>query len=145
MDYFANNGLKLNAEKTNFIFIGSRQNISKIPDDISIEVGTSLLKPSATVKNLGILIDQFLSFDHHIRNMCSKANGILYYLNRNKEFLNKDSRKIIVESLINNIFNYCSSVWSVCSKTSLSRLQKIQNFAAKVATGKGKNMIMLHL
>ena len=60
MDYFANNGLKLNAEKTNFIFIGSRQNISKIPDDISIEVGTSLLKPSTTVKNLGILMKQFL-------------------------------------------------------------------------------------
>ena len=28
MDYFANNGLKLNADKTNFLFIGSRQNIS---------------------------------------------------------------------------------------------------------------------
>ena len=138
MHYFAENGLKLNGEKTQFLFTGSRQNISKIPDDICIQVGSSQVKPSTTVKNLGVILDQFLSFDDHIRGMCSKANGILYFLNRNKEYLNKESRKVVVESLINSIFNYCSTVWSVCGKTSLSKLQKIQNFAAKVATGKGR-------
>lgn len=138
MDYFATNGLKLNGDKTNIIFIGSRQNISRIPDDLSIQIGSSLIVPSKTIRNLGITIDQFLSFDHHIRNMCSKANGILYFLNKNKEYLNRESKKIIVESLINSILSYCSNIWSVCGKTSLGKLQKVQNFAAKVAVGRGR-------
>lgn len=124
--------------KTDFLFIGSRQNISRLPDDLSIQVGSSLVTPSKTIKNLGINMDQYLSFDHHIRSMCSKSNGILYFLNRNKEYLDKASRKIVVESLINSILNYCSNVWNVCSKTNLGQLQKVQNFAAKVAAGRGR-------
>ena len=83
-------------------------------------------------------MDQFLSFENHIRNMCAKANDILYFLHRNKEYLDKDSRKMVVESLVNSIFSYCSIIWSGCGKTSLARLQKVQNFASKVATGRGR-------
>ena len=137
-EYFAKNGLKLNSEKTQFQFFGSRQYIARIPEDLGIQVDTSLIKPCNTIKNLGIIMDQFLSFDNHIRNMCAKANGILYFLHRNKECLDKDSRKMVVESLVNSIFSYCSTIWSGCGKTSLARLQRVQNFASKVATGRGR-------
>ena len=136
--YFSENGLKVNADKTKFMFVGSRQYISRIPNDLEIRVGSSNIKPSTEVKNLGVIMDQFLSFEEHIREMCFKANGILYFLNRNKEFLDTSSRKIVVESLISSIFSYCSVIWSACGKTSLARLQKVQNFASKVATGRGR-------
>ena len=45
---------------------------------------------------------------------------------------------MVVESLVNSMFSYCSTIWSGCGKTSLARLQKVQNFASKVATGRGR-------
>ena len=119
-EYFTKNGLKLNSDKTKFQFFGSRQYIARIPEDICVQVDTSLIKPCNTTTNLGIIMDQFLSFENPIRSVCAKANGILYFLHRNKEYLDKDSRKMVVESLVNSMFSYCSPIWSGRGKTSLA-------------------------
>lgn len=83
-------------------------------------------------------MDRFLTFDKHVDNMCSKANGLLYFLNRQKHLLDKKSRICVVEALINNIFSYCSIIWGSCNGNLIKKIQKVQNFAAKVADGHGK-------
>ena len=51
--YFDINCLKINAQKTQIIFIGSRQNIGRIPPNICINFDGNLIEPSKHVKNLG--------------------------------------------------------------------------------------------
>lgn len=136
--YFTENGLKVNSSKTQFIFIGSRQYIDRLPKDLTLKVGSSHLNVNSSVKNLGLVMDNYLSFDKHIENLCNRANGLLFFLNRNKELFDNHSRKIVVESLIISLFSYCSVLWGATSKSSLTKLQKIQNFAAKVAVGNGR-------
>jgi len=137
-NYFSENGLKVNSNKTKFLFIGSRSYISRIPEDITIKVGSSSIKPSDTVKNLGLVMDSFLSFEKHVDELCAKAIGLLYFFNRNKEFLNDISRKTVIEAIVISLFSYCSTIWSTCSKTLMEKAQKVQNFAAKVAVGNGR-------
>ena len=76
-NYFSENGLKVNSSKTKFLFVGSRSYIDRIPEDLAIKVGASLIKPSYTVKNLGLIMDRFLSFDKHIEELCAKATGLI--------------------------------------------------------------------
>ena len=77
--YFQVNGLNVNENKTQGIFIGSRQLISKIPSEIKIFFGDTPITPSLTVKNLGIYMDQYMLYDHHISVISRKANGILLF------------------------------------------------------------------
>ena len=136
--YFSENGLKMNANKTQFLFIGSRQYINKLLDDLSIRVNKDYTRPSKTVKNLGVTMDRYFSFENHIDNMYGKAKGILYFLNRNKYHFDDTSRKLVVEALVMSIVSYCSTIWNGISSFNIQKIQKIQNFASKVAIGYGK-------
>ena len=77
-------------------------------------------------------------FDKHIDEMYRKTMGTLIYLNRIKDKIDKDTRVLIVQSLALSVINYCSRIWGSASKSQIQRIQKIQNFAAKVATGNAR-------
>ena len=134
-EYFLKNGLLLNAKKTQCIFIGTHQYINRIPEDIKISCGNESIIPSYHVKNLGLHMDRFMSFNVHIDEVCKKVTGILMYINRMKDSFDISTRSQIVQSLALSIINYCFIIWGTTNTTQLDRVQKLQNFAAKVAIG----------
>ena len=134
-NYFQINGLNVNERKTQCIFIGSRQLIAQIPPETKIYFGDTPIVPSSTVKNLGVHMDQYMLFDVHINHMSRKINGLLIALNRIKDRLDKQSREIVVQSLALSIINYCLRVWSMTTNEQIERVQKLQNFAARVVHG----------
>ncbi len=52
--HFNNNGLLLNSNKTQCIFIGTRPAIRRIPDNTTINMNNTSITPSKQVKNLGV-------------------------------------------------------------------------------------------
>ena len=61
--------LLLNDDSTEFIIIGTRQQLNKL-QAMNIKVGGSERKPSYQVKNLGSWLDPNLNMRHHITNVC---------------------------------------------------------------------------
>ena len=72
--------LLLNDEKTEFLIIGTRQQLSKV-NISSITVGNSDVMRSSVVRNLGVFVDDKLSMNSHINKMC---NTSFYYLHNIK-------------------------------------------------------------
>ncbi len=133
--YFNKNGLLLNSMKTQCIFIGSRALISKIPGNTTIRAGEASILPSKSVKNLGLHFDNYMSFDVHVTEMSKKVSGTLMYINRIQDLLSKEARLIAVETLALSHIHYGITIWGTTNTTLLKRVQKLQNFAAKVAIG----------
>jgi len=133
--YFQRNGLLLNEQKTQCIFIGSRYYISQLQEDIAINFNGNSITPSTVVKNLGVYFDQYMLFNSHIDEMHKKVIGTLLYLNRIGQWFETATRTMVVQSLVLSIINYCSRIWGTTNKTQIERVQKLQNFAAKVAYG----------
>ncbi len=79
-----------------------------------------------------------MSFEPHINEMSRKVFGILMYLNRIKDNFNKNTRITVVQSLVLSKINYCIKIWGASNKAQLVRVQKLQNFGAKVAIGNAK-------
>ena len=134
-NYFNSNGLLLNAGKTQFIFFGSRHFISRIPDNVSIKFNNLILTPSQKVKNLGVLMDSNMTFSAHVDELRRKVIGTLFYLNRVSLSFNKDSRVMVVQSLVMSILNYCLKIWGSANNTQMTKAKKLQNFAVRVAIG----------
>ena len=134
-NYFLRNGLLLNTKKTQCIFIGNSQLISRIPNNIVISMNNTTITPSKLVKNLGLHLDQCMNFDTHIKELNRKVMGTLIYVNRVSGLLNKTARKICIESLVLSIINYCIKIWGTTTKSQKAKVQKLQNFAARVAVG----------
>ena len=80
-------------------------------------------------------MDQYLLFDAHVDEICKKVFGTLIYLNRIKDWFDQNTRITVVKSLALSIINYCSIIWGMTAKHQIDRVQKLQNFAAKIAVG----------
>ena len=135
-NYFLTNGLLINENKTQCIFIGTHQYIHRIPENINIGCEGENISPSHHVKNLGLHMDRFMTFDKHIDELCKKVMGVLMYINRLKNSFDKSTRIQVVESLALSTMNYCLLIWGTTSSRQLEKAQKLQNFAARVADGR---------
>ena len=136
--YFNTNGLLLNENKTQFILFGTRQNLSKIPNNIEMKFGNVSIKQSDKIKNLGIIMDSCLTFNYHIDELIKKVTGTLIFLNRVWDRFQPECRVMAVQALILSVLNYCLPVWGSTSKTQMNRVQKVLNFAARIAIGGAK-------
>ena len=76
------------------------------------------LKHSSHEKNLGVTIDNKLSFDEHIINICKIANKKLNALSRINHFMKQNQREILLSSFIISHFSYYPLIWVFCSKKS---------------------------
>ena len=55
-----------------------------------------------------------------------------------KHLFDRSTLIIIINSLVFSKLFYCSSMWASTTKKNIARLQKVQNFAARIVTGEGK-------
>ena len=76
--------LKINDGKTEFVIIGTRQQLSKVHVD-SLAVGDAQVSPVQLVKNLGTWIDSNMSVQVNINNTCIAA----YYYSTNVRRITK--------------------------------------------------------
>ena len=137
-EYFLKNGLKLNTKKTQCIFIGTRQLIPMIPEDTAITFHNTKIYPSSHVKNLGVHIDKYMTFDTHLHEITRKVIGTLLYINRVKHCFDKPTRIVVIQSLVLSLINYCNTIWGTTNTTLINATQKLQNFAIRVADGKAR-------
>ncbi len=133
--YFLLNGLMINSSKTQCIFIGSRQLCSRIPEDVVVQFDGTSISPSTHVKNLGLYMDRYLTFETHISEISKKVMGMLIYVNRIGSYLDKTTRIIVIQSLVMSHIKYCLSIWGTTNSALINKIQKLQNFAARVAVG----------
>ena len=127
--FSTDNCLKLNEGKSVFIIIGSKQNLVKVGNHIlpPILINNKPIKRETVVKNLGILIDENMSWDSEINKCISNGYLKLKQAYRFKHFLSKTSKKLIVQSYILSQFNYSSIVLQNLTKAQSDKIQKFQN------------------
>ena len=94
-----------------------------------------MLIPTHKVKNLGVIMDSYMTFSEHIDEIHKKVVGTLLYLNRVHDRFDHECRVMVVQALVVSVLNYCLRVWGSTNKTQMERAKKIHNFAAKVAVG----------
>ena len=128
MEWIRKNYLAANPAKFQTMHLKSNS-IKGIQLNVTVE--NISLPSSDTMTVLGIDIDDRLTFDGHISNMCIKAERQLNVLQRLKGSLDQDSRMAIYKSFIMYNFNYCPLMWMFTSKTSLSKLENIQKRALR--------------
>ena len=114
-ELYSENGLKMNSNKTQCIFLFATPNFNKQTETFQITIDDTVRQMEDKVKNLGVIFDSRLSFEHHIKSLCSLLNGTLSYLNRAKNTLDQKSRILLINALIFSHLNSRSSIWGKCS------------------------------
>ena len=129
--WFIAKRLMINDAKTEFLIIGTRQQLEKTSIE-SIIIGDTLIKPLESVRNLGSWFDAHMRMNVHIGKICSKAFRGLYNIRQIRKFLTVQSTKTPVHAFISSHLDYCNALLFGLPKYQLDRLQKVQNAAARV-------------
>ncbi len=97
------------------------------PEDTPVQLNTV-----DNVKDLGVHIDNQLSFDHHCSEVVKKANKILAIIRRT--FLNINSTNMVplFKSLVRPYLEYGNEVWAPRSKKNIKLIESVQRRATKL-------------
>ena len=135
--HYMQSGMKINAAKTELMVLGDRialRTAGARPTQVQF-VGETL-QPVTTARNLGVIFDSRLSFESHVDGVVAKCFGILIGLMHAKHMIPAQVLPTIVDALVMSHVRYCSQVFACANKTVLKKLQKVQNFAARVISGR---------
>ena len=131
------NSLLLNPDKTKVLVVGVPQLLRQLPD-FTITLCGKPISPIPVAKDLGVFLDQCLSYNEHIRKTVASCMNKLIQINRIKHLFDKETLLLVINSFVFSRLFYCSSVWSNTSATYIHKLQLVQNFAARIILGPRK-------
>ncbi|KAK3566179.1 hypothetical protein QTP86_028434 [Hemibagrus guttatus] len=121
--------LKLNPSKTELLIIPGDPSPAQ---DLAISLSNSMISPSATARNLGVTMDNQLSFSSHVTNVTRSCRFLLYNIRRIRPFLSTQATQVLVQSLVISRLDYCNSLLAGLPLNAIRPLQMIQNAAARL-------------
>ncbi len=115
-NWFGANKMALNVAKTKFMVFRTLGKIIDPQDchlvynsnEIGLPENQALIYPIERIHNegetrsfkmLGVLFDEYLTFDDHISNVCTKISKSLFCINRVKKFVNESTSVLLPENL----------------------------------------------
>ena len=96
------------------------------------ELNGTTLAETIIEKDLGILIDNELTFAKHIRNKVSQANRLIGLIRITFESLNDEMFTNLYNTLIRPLLEYCVQAWSPHLKKDILLLENVQRRATKL-------------
>ena len=101
--------LSLNENNTEFLIIGTKQQLSKISPYL-LTIGSATVSPVNSARNLGTWMDTSLALHDRIHKACRAAYLQIYNIRHIRKFLTKDATQILVHALVISRIDYCNGL-----------------------------------
>ena len=72
-EWYLRNGMLLNANKSDVVILSTGQQARKLPDSPVINVAGFAIKPWDSTRSLGVVTDDWLTFNKHVTAMCQSC------------------------------------------------------------------------
>ena len=95
-------------------------------------IGSTVVSPSATVRDLGVFIDQDLAMKTHVQQTASRCFATLRQLRSIRRCIPTSVFHSLVSALVLSRLDYCNSLLVDLPLTHIQRLQSVQNAAARL-------------
>ena len=122
--WFKNNLFKDNPDKCHLLVSTNEKT--------KMNIGEFSIENSDRDKLLGVKIDNKLTFDCHVSDMCKKANRKINALARIAPFININKRRILMNSFFRLQFNYCPLIWMCHSRTNNRKTNRLHERCLRI-------------
>ena len=137
-DYLGSIYMKANSSKTVLSRYGSIRQLSKANPNFSFRIGGEIIKVQNGTRNLGLFMDENLSFRRHFDLISRQCSAILYHLRAIRLTLTEKHAKMLVNSLIISKIRLFIPLTITASQKDLMVLQKIVNHCIRLIHQKRK-------
>ena len=124
VNWLEKNGLNFNIDKCKIIIFSNKEKTTEITRIIK----NKKIECVSTIKDLGIIFDNRMTFNYHIDHVLAKARKRLYLLKKQTySFKNINTIKLIYNTHLKSTLMYGSTIWSPKTNETIYELEKIQN------------------
>ncbi len=127
--------LQLNLAKTELLVFPATPTLQH---DFTIQLGSSTISPSASVRNLGVIFDDQLTFKDHIAKTARSCRFALHNIRKIRPFLTEHAAQLLVQALVISRLDYCNALLAGLPSNTIKPLQMIQNVAARLVFNEPK-------
>ena len=132
-EWSARNKMSINSQKTKSMLVtGKRLRNLVASTSIDVSLNGSNIEHVADFKLLGITLDQDLSFNRQIEELCKKLAKRIGLLRHISPYLKRNQRDIYYSAIIKPVMLYGSTIWTSCSKENLLKVLRLQKRAARI-------------
>ena len=128
------NKLTINVNKTKLMVFGSRSKVKKAKD-VKIYIHDILLQRVPTFKYLGLVLDQTLTYNHHLSSVIRTVLYKMTLLAKVKKYLNNKVALLIYKSMILPYLDYADVIFHKANLSFLDKLQRLQNRCLRICSG----------
>ena len=136
--WFADNGRALNPDKSEVIVIGTGARNRKEGGICALTLGDTSIAVSKTVKSLGVTLDETLSFNSQVDNVCKAAHFHIRALRHIRRCIDDETAQTVTCSMVGARLDYCNSILYGTSAGNLGKIQRVINALARVFSGARK-------
>ena len=112
------NQLKMNNAKTEFIILGTTNNLRKNTLE-NIKIGNTKIHRTSKIKFLGVHLDEKLNPKDHIQNRSEKANYDLMLIHNIHKYININTAKMLLCTLVLSQLDYVNFILSRAPTTTV--------------------------
>ena len=123
--------MEFHPDKCQLLRISLKQNNSQF----QYKIHNTEIKPTSNAKYLGITINNKLSWNTHINNMCQKGNNTLNFINRNFWTCKEKVKANLYKTYVRPVLEYSSSVWDPHTQANQDSIEMVQRRAARFTKG----------
>ena len=113
--------------------IGTKQQLNKV-NIKTLSVVDSAVALAAMARNLGVLFNENMTLLPHINNTCKTAFYYIPNIRRIRKYLSVETARTLVHAVVIGRLDYCNSLLYGLPMKSISKLQRVQNAAARLIT-----------
>ena len=134
--WMAGNKLKLNADKTHLMTVGTIERLRRQQSDVMVYMDGHQLteSPEQFETLLGCQVEPSLKWHVQINELLKKLKKRLTGLQNLRNIIPFKLRKQITGGIFNSVLSYCLPVFGGCDKFEMEALQIMQNRAARLVT-----------
>eukprot|EP00794_Sanderia_malayensis_P003962 gene3962-4512_t len=126
--WYRDNFLHANKEKYQAMTV-TGQKIQEIP--IEFKINDDVVQQTKALKLLGVIIDDKLTFNGHISNMCKKASQKVGVLMRLRNLIPMEAKLVLYKTAILPHLTYCGLVFHFCRASDRRKLEGVQERALR--------------
>ena len=105
--------------------------LTSTSEEVIVKIEKEIIKNSSQEKFLGIVIDNRLTFEPHVQNLCKKAEQKIHTPARIANYMDISKKHSIINAFIPQ-FWYCSLIWIFHSRKLNHRMNKIHEFTLRI-------------
>jgi len=135
--WLKNHFLSPNVSKTKYVLFQGRKKFEDFTEQaLNIKFNGSVIERVESVKILGLIIDELLSYKSHTDEIKKRITPFIYALRRARKFITEQTAMNLYYAHVQSHLIYMSTIWSGISQGLMKSLEVLQRKALRIVLRK---------